>query len=95
MMLAGLKLGGMERGGYSLNVAANLKTSSITPYMLPTWLMLPVPEGVGGDVGPLEGVLHEVEDLLQAQRRERLGPDAHRALPCAARRRRTCSRPAA
>src|SRR5262249_59075179 len=29
--LAGLKLGGVERGGYSLNVAVNLKTSSIMP----------------------------------------------------------------
>ena len=31
MMFAGLKLGGIERGGNSLNVAANLKTSSIAP----------------------------------------------------------------
>ena len=42
--------------------------------------MLPVPEGVGGDVRSLERILHEVEDLLQAQRGERLGPDAHRAV---------------
>ena len=31
MIVAGSKLGGNERGGNSLNVAANLKTSSITP----------------------------------------------------------------
>ena len=37
-IVAGLKLGGNERGENSLKVAANLKTSSITPYMLPTWL---------------------------------------------------------
>jgi len=30
-MLAGLKLGGNERGGKSLNVATNWKTSSIAP----------------------------------------------------------------
>ena len=39
---------------------------------------LPIPEGVGRDVRTLERVLHQVEDLLQAQRRERLGPDTHR-----------------
>ena len=39
---------------------------------------LPIPEGIGRDVGPFVRVLHEVEDLLQAQRRERLGPDTHR-----------------
>ena len=38
MIVAALKLGGIERGGNSLNVAANLTTSSITPYMLPMWL---------------------------------------------------------
>ena len=30
-MVAGLKLGGTERGGNALNVAANLETSSIIP----------------------------------------------------------------
>src|SRR3984957_14193955 len=29
---------------------------------------LPVPEGVGGEVGSLKRVLHQVEDLLQAKR---------------------------
>ena len=36
MMLAGLKLGGNERGGNASIVATNLKTSSIIPYALPT-----------------------------------------------------------
>ena len=39
----------------------------------------PVPVGVRGDVGPLEGVLHEVVELGQAQLGERLAPDGHRA----------------
>ena len=39
---------------------------------------LPVPEGVGCDVRPLERVLHQVEDLLHAQRGERLRPETHR-----------------
>src|SRR5215510_361903 len=38
MMFAGLKLGGNERGGKSLKVATNWKTSSITPYIFWTWL---------------------------------------------------------
>ena len=35
---AGLNDGGNDRGGNSSKVAANWKTSSITPYTLPTWL---------------------------------------------------------
>ena len=38
MIVAGLKLGGIERGGNSLNVCANCMISSITPYIDPTWL---------------------------------------------------------
>jgi hypothetical protein len=41
---------------------------------------LPVPESIGRDVGSLERVLHEVENLLQAERRKRLSPKTHRAL---------------
>ena len=33
MIVAGLKLGGIERGGNSLNVVANFVISSITPYI--------------------------------------------------------------
>lgn len=32
-IVAGLKLGGVERGGYSWNVSAKTKTSFITPYI--------------------------------------------------------------
>ena len=39
---------------------------------------LPIPESIGRNVGTFVRVLHKVEDLLQAQRRERLGPDTHR-----------------
>src|SRR5262245_55738574 len=38
MMFAGLKLGGYERGGNSLKLAANAKTSFMVPYMEPTSL---------------------------------------------------------
>ena len=38
MMVAGTKLGGKERGGNSLKVATNWKTSSIAPYTPPIWL---------------------------------------------------------
>ena len=34
----GPKLGANARGGNSLNVSANLKTSSIAPYTAPIWL---------------------------------------------------------
>ena len=39
---------------------------------------LPIPESIRRNVGTFVRVLHEVEYLLQAQRRERLGPDTHR-----------------
>ena len=35
MIVVGTKLGGKERGGNSLNVAANVKTSFIAPYTAP------------------------------------------------------------
>jgi len=40
---------------------------------------LPVPEGVGRNVGSLERVLEQIEGLLQSQLREGLRPDSHRA----------------
>jgi hypothetical protein len=40
---------------------------------------LPVPEGVGRDVRPLERILEQVKYLLQAKLDEGLGPDAQRS----------------
>jgi len=46
---------------------------------LPDVVELPVPEGVGRDVGALERILQQIENLLQAQFGEGLGPDAERS----------------
>ena len=79
MMFAGLKLGGKERGGNSLNVVDEGEDVVHHAVHAADVVDLPIPEGVGGDVGPFERVLHDVEDLLQAERREWLRPDAHRS----------------
>ena len=78
-IFAGLKLGGNERGGNSLNVATNLNTSSITPYMLPTWLSCQSQKVLEVMSARSNGSCIQVEDLLQAQLGEWLRPHPHRA----------------
>ena len=58
MIVAGLKLGGNERGGNSLNVAANCEDLVHHAVHAADVVQLPVPEGVRRDVGPLERILH-------------------------------------
>ena len=46
-------------------------TRHVTFAETPPVVDLPIPESIGRDIGTLERVLHEVEDLLQAERRLR------------------------
>ena len=57
MMFVGLKLGGNERGGKSLNVITNCADVVHRAVDLADVVQLPVPEGVGRNVGPLERIL--------------------------------------
>jgi len=54
MIVVGTKLGGNARGGNSLNVAANAKTSSSSVEATDV-IDLPVPVGVRRDVGRSNG----------------------------------------
>ena len=77
-MLAGTKLGGNERGGNSLKRHHERADVVHRAVDLPDMVELPVPEGIGRDVGPFERVLKQIEDLLQTQFGEGLRPNLHR-----------------
>ena len=80
MTLAGLKLGGTERGVYSCEGRGELEDFFHYAVHASDVVDLPIPEGIRGEVRTFERILHDVENLLQAKGGERLGPESHSAV---------------